>query len=356
MAFIIVMKKYLLLFILCLVFNLGFSQKNKKVYKIRTIAFYNLENLFDIINDPKKNDELSPIMEIKQNRSKIYKNRIRKLSNVISQIGKDKSKTSPAILGVCEVENKLVLEDLTKSNKLKNKNYGIIHFDSPDKRGIDVALLYQQKYFKPINYEVFNPNIYVDNKKIYTRDILLVTGYLDDELIHIIVNHWPSRRGGELKTEPLRQKTAFKVYQIVENIRRTDKNAKIIIMGDFNDDPTNSSLKDVLQAKKRRKKLKDGDIYNPYEKMFSKGMNTLGHQDNINLFDQILLTSPLIDKHYKKDFSTYKMYQSAIFNKSFLTQRKGKYKSYPFRSFSNGKYTGGYSDHYPVYIYLIKEK
>ena len=178
------MKKTLFLFIL-FSSSIIFSQNKGKEYTIRTVAFYNLENLFDTINDVTKNDEASPMMELKENRSKVYWDKIDKLSSVILQIGKDKSNTSPAILGVCEVENRAVLEDLVNSDKLKSKRYGIVHYESPDKRGIDVALLYQQRYFKPTYHESFNPNIYRDNRKVYTRDQLLVSGYLDDELIHV---------------------------------------------------------------------------------------------------------------------------------------------------------------------------
>lgn len=350
------MKRILFLIIAVLTFSTIFSQKKGKRYNIRTAAFYNLENLFDTINDTSINDEASPIMEIKENRSKVYWDKINKLGDVILQIGAEKTKTSPAILGVVEVENEAVLKDLVNSKKLKKKNYGIIHFNSPDKRGIDVALLYQKRYFKPVHYEVFNPNIYLNNFKIYTRDILWVNGYLDDEEVNIIVNHWPSRRGGEAKSRPLREKAAYRVTQIIEKIRENDENAKIIIMGDFNDDPINTSFKKVLKTKKKKKNVKKGDIYNPFEKMFSDGLNTLGYRDNINLFDQIMISSPLVNKKDEKDFSTYKIFKAKIFNKRFLTQKRGKYKGYPFRSFSNGKYTGGYSDHYPVYMYLIKEK
>lgn len=330
----------------------SYAQKN---YQIRTIGFYNLENLFDTVDDVEKNDEASPMMEIKENREEVYKDKLEKLSNVISQLGSEKTNTSPAVLGVAEVENKKVLEDLIQTDKLKSKNYEIIHFDSPDKRGIDVALLYQPQYFKPIHYEVFNPNIYKENKKVYTRDILWVSGYLDDELIHVIVNHWPSRRGGEKKSRPLREKAAYKVTQIIEKIKENDSSPKILILGDFNDDPINSSLKTVLKTKAKKKNVKQGDLYNPYENMFRRGFNTLMYRDNINLFDQIIISSPLLDKG-KKDFSSFKMFKSAIFNKKFLTEKKGRFKGYPFRSFSSGKYTGGYSDHYPVYMYLIKDK
>ena len=327
----------------------------QKSFKIRTVGFYNLENLFDTVNDVEKNDEASPMMEIQENREGVYKDKLEKLSDVISQLGSEKTNTSPAILGVAEVENKKVLEDLIQTNKLKDKNYGIIHFDSPDKRGIDVALLYQKKHFKPIHYEVFNPNIYRENKKVYTRDILWVTGYLDDELIHVIVNHWPSRRGGEKKSRPLREKAAYKVTQIIKKIREKESNPKILILGDFNDDPINSSFKTVLKTKEKKKNVGKKDLYNPYENMFRRGFNTLMYRDNINLFDQILITYPLLDNG-EKDYSSFKMFKSAIFNKQFLTEKKGRFKGYPFRSFSNGTYTGGYSDHYPVYMYLIKEK
>ncbi|WP_397444622.1 endonuclease/exonuclease/phosphatase family protein [Polaribacter sp. R77954] len=350
------MKNYIsFLTILFLGISISTAQNKGKQYNIRTIAFYNLENLFDTINDTSINDEASPMMELKSNRSKVYWDKIDKLGSVIAQIGEEKAKTSPAIIGVSEVENLSVLEDLVKNKHLAKKKYGIIHYDSPDKRGIDVALLYQKKYFKPVFHEAYNPNIYRENRKVYTRDQLLVSGYLDDELIHVIVNHWPSRSGGEAKSRPLREKAAYQNTKIIAQVREKDPNAKILIMGDFNDDPTNSSFKEVLKTKAKKKNVGELDIYNPYEDLHRRGFNTLGYRDNINLFDMVLISSPLLDKG-EKDFSTYKMYQANIFNKRFLTGRKGQFKGYPFRSFSYGGYTGGYSDHYPVYMYLIKEK
>ncbi len=346
------MKKSLFLVLTFSICFLSFSQKK---YSIRTVAFYNLENLFDTINDTSKKDELSPIMEIKGNKSKIYWDKIENIGDVILQLGTEKAKNTPVILGVAEIENEAVLQDLVTSKNLREKDYGIVHFDSPDGRGIDVALLYQKRYFKPVHYEVFNPNIYVENKKIKTRDILWVNGFLDDEEINIIVNHWPSRRGGEAKSRPSREKAAYKVTQVIDKIRENDKDAKIIIMGDFNDDPINTSIKKVLKTKAKKKDLKDTDLYNPYEKMFSNGVNTLGFRDRINLFDQIIVSKSLINTKKEKSFTDYKLFKSAVFNKRFLTVKKGKYKGYPFRSFVKGKYTGGYSDHYPVYMYLIKD-
>ena len=346
------MKFIPLLFTILFIFsNAVFGQKN---YQIKTIAFYNLENLFDTINDPNKNDEASPIMSIKNRRSYIYKKKLNNMAKVLSEIGIEEAKNTAAIIGVSEIENRKVLEDLINTNYLKGENYSIIQYDSPDRRGIDVALLYQKKYFKPIHHETFELKLWDENGfRVFTRDQLLVSGYLDDELIHIIVNHWPSRRGGEEKSRFKREKAAYLNTQIIEQIKLTDSNPKIIIMGDLNDDPTNSSLKTVLKTKAKKADVKEGDIYNPMEDMFKRGQNTLVYRDNINLFDQIMFTSALLTT--TKDYSTYKMYKTKIFNPEYLTTQKGKYKGYPYRSFAGNRFIGGYSDHYPVYMYLIKE-
>jgi exonuclease III len=346
------MKKYFIL-IITTFFVITTSYSQEKSFKLRTVAFYNLENLFDTINDPNKEDEKSPIMGIKANRSEIYQKKLQNMAKVISEIGAKDSQSAPTILGVVEIENKQVLEDLLATERLKNKEYSIIHYDSPDLRGIDVALLYQSKYFKPTHHESFELKIWDTNgERIFTRDQLLVSGYLDDELIHIIVNHWPSRRGGEKRSRPFREKAAYLNTQIIEKIKLTDPNPKVIIMGDLNDDPHNSSLKKVLKTKKKKKRVKEGDIYNPYEDLFRRGFNTLVYRDNINLFDQIMFTSPLLTT--KKDYSTFKMWKANVFNPQYLTNQTGRYKGYPHRSFVGDNWNGGYSDHYPVYIYLIK--
>jgi len=327
-----------------------------KKFQIRTIAFYNLENLFDTINDPKKLDEKSPMMDIKpKNRAKAYWSKIDNMAKVLSEIGTDKAKTSPAIIGVCEVENRAVLEDLIAHEKLKKKHYGIIHYESPDERGIDVALLYQKRYFKPIDHQSYELEIIGANgKRNDTRDQLLVTGMLDGEIIHLIVNHWPSRSGGEQRSRPGREKAAALSVKIINDLKEQYPNPKVIIMGDLNDDPINTSVKKILKAKSKKADLKEGDIYNPMADMFRRGLSTLGYRDNINLFDQILLTSPLITT--TKDYTNYKLFKANIYNPRYMTNKMGRYKGYPYRSWSGATFTGGYSDHYPVYVYLIKEK
>ncbi len=344
--------KTILLIVFATITFLGYSQE--KQFKIRTIAFYNVENLFDTINDPNKYDETSPIMELKADRYKAYKSKIKNMAMVISKIGLEKTNTSPVIIGLAEVENRKVLEDLITTDVLKDKHYEIIHFDSPDERGIDVALLYQRQYFKLIDQKNYELRLWDEiGKRDYTRDQLLVSGILDDELIYFIVNHWPSRRGGEAKSRHKREKAAWLTTQIIEEVKEETPNAKIIIMGDFNDNPNNSSIKKVLKAKGKKKEIKQGDIYNPMENMFKRGFNTLKYRDNINLFDQILISSSLLSTN--NGYDTYKMFKANVFNPQFLITKSGRYKGYPFRSFSNGIFSGGYSDHFPVYIYLIKK-
>lgn len=335
---------------------LGFfstANAQEKKFNIHTIAFYNLENLFDTINDPNKFDEFSPIMELKTDRSAIFKEKIKNMAGVIADIGADMTHNSPAIIGVSEVENREVLENLVNDSLLISKDYGIIHFDSPDTRGIDVALLYQKKLFTPISSSKHELKIYDDDnqKRIYTRDQLLVSGQLDGDLIHLIVNHWPSRRGGEARSRPKRIAAAKLNQHLVDSLQNVSPYAKIIIMGDLNDNPTNASLKDVLKVKSKKTKVSSRGIYNPFETIFKNGFGTTAYRDSWSLFDQILITKPLIEKN----FSSYRFYKASIFNANYLIQSSGRYKGYPFRSWGYSGYTKGYSDHFPVYIYLIKE-
>jgi hypothetical protein len=331
-----------------------FGQDKSKKYDIRTIAFYNVENLFDTINDPKKFDNDRTPEGKDGYTSIIYWDKIDKLSRVISEIGLDDTKTSPAIIGVCEVENNEVLEDLIASERLKDKHYGIVHYDSPDERGIDVALLYQKRFFNPLSHRIYPLLIYGDDgNRDYTRDQLVVSGLLDGELIHLIVNHWPSRSGGEAKSRPFRMAAAKVNIGIIDSLQNIDLKAKIITMGDLNDDPSNPSVKEVLNAQEKKSNVKeDVGLYNPMADMHRRGLNTLAYRDQLNLFDQIIFSQPFLEK----DYSSYRFYKAGIYNKRYLITDKGPFKGYPFRSYNYNTYQGGYSDHFPVYIYLIKEK
>ncbi len=347
-------KRLLLLVISFCLYAFAKAQQTNN-YRAYTIAFYNVENLFDTINDPiTYDDDRTP--EGKDHwTEKIYQDKVSNIARVIADIGADFTKNSPAIIGLAEIENRKTVEALANDPQLLPKDYGIVHYDSPDRRGIDVALLYQKRLFKPLStskhelliYEIDNPS-----KRKFTRDQLLVSGLLDGDMIHIIVNHWPSRSGGEAKSRKKRMDAASLTKKITDSLQSNDPYAKIIIMGDLNDDPTNASVKKVLQTQHKIKKLRDKELYNPMESMFKKGIGTLAYRDGWNLFDQIIISAPLLDD----DYTSFRYYKAGIYNKSYLSNPKGRYKGYPYRSFANGGYTGGYSDHFPVYIYLIKKE
>ena len=340
---------FTLSFMLLMLINIT-AQENKRNFKIHTVAFYNLENLFDTINDVNKNDEASPIMEIRFNRGKIYREKVSNMAEVVSQIGFDITKRPPSILGICEVENRMVVEDLISDEKLKKYNYGIIHYESPDDRGIDVGLIYNKDVFKVKNSSSHNVFITGNNssKRRNTRDQLVVSGHLDGELMHFIVNHWPSRGADETKRIAAAEVNNF----IIDSLRNKYESPKIITMGDFNDDPFDKSIKKILGAKKNINDVKKNDLYNPFETILvDEGVGSNAYRDKWQLFDQIIISKPFLDKDYKD----YQLYKAGVFNKSFLINKRGKFKGYPFRSFSYGTFTGGYSDHLPPYIYLLKE-
>ena len=332
---------------------LSLNAQEKKKFKVHTIAFYNLENLFDTINDTTKFDERSPIMEMKANRAEVYKKKVHNMARVLADIGSEVTHNTPAIIGVSEIENREVLEDVVNDPMLLHKDYGIVHFNSPDIRGIDVGLIYQKALFTPIYTSSHELKIYNDRtrKRIYTRDQLLVSGKLEGEMIHIIVNHWPSRSGGEARSRPKRIAAAKLTKRITDSLQSIDPYAKIFIMGDFNDDPTNASIKDIIKAKKNREDVGLKGIYNPMEAMAKKGLGSNAYRDAWSLFDQIMVTKPLLEK----DYSSFRFYKAGIFGKNYLINKKGRWKGYPFRSFADGGFTNGFSDHFPVFVYVIKE-
>jgi hypothetical protein len=366
------MNKLVCLFLFLLVVK---ANAQKKTFLIHTVAFYNFENLFDTINDPITNDEEWTPSGSQHWNSKKYRQKLENLAHVLSEIGSAENSNSPTFIGGVEIENQNVLEDLIKQPKLIDKDYGIIHFDSPDKRGIDVALLYQKKQFQPTSY--INIPLYVYNKvennqistktessdnsetedklqintknyRVFTRDQLLVTGFLNGEEIHIIVNHWPSRSGGEKKTSPFREAAGDLNRKIIDSLQRINPNAKVITMGDLNDSPFNNSVKKALGAKGKIQEVKALGIYNPFEEMANKGLGTIAFRDSWDIFDQVMVSQSFL----KKDYGTFQYWKAGIYNKSFLIQKSGKYKGYPLRHSATEI---GFSDHFPVYIYLIKE-
>ena len=351
---------------------IGANAQAKK-YIVHTVAFYNFENCYDTINDPKITDEEWLPTGAQNWTSKKYHQKIENLSRVLSEIGTGENQNAPTFIGGAEIENRGVLEDLIKQPKLISYDYGIVHYDSPDKRGIDVALLYQKKHFRvtsSINIPLLiykNQEGKTDSKdvgdvltqdkavadkntnRVYTRDQLLVTGFLDGEEINIIVNHWPSRSGGEKKSSPFREAAGALNRKIIDSLVKINPNAKIITMGDLNDGTYNRSVKVALGAKLKKSELKtSGDIYNPFEQMAKDGNATLFYRDAGDIFDQIMIS----EKFVNPNPSSFKYWKAGIWNKPYMIQTTGQYKGYPLRHSANEV---GFSDHFPVYIYLIKE-
>ena len=359
------------IFFLSVLFISTYCLGQAKKFAVQTVAFYNFENLFDTINNPNNDEEWLP--NGAQNwTSKKYKQKLHNLSRVLSEIGTGENKNSPVLIGGCEIENRGVLEDLVKEPLLIGSDYGIVHFDSPDKRGIDVGLLYQKKHFQPTSY-INIPLIIYNNEKLgkveketeedkadqdkniatkdarrYTRDILLVTGLLDGEEVNVMVNHWPSRSGGEKKSAPSRELAGRMNRKIMDSIYKINPNAKIITMGDLNDGTYNKSVKEGVGAKLKKSEVEKFGVYNPFEEMAKKGNASLFYRDAGDIFDQIMVSETLINNNY----TSFQYWKAGIYNKPFMITTTGQYKGYPLR---HGTNEIGFSDHFPVYIYLIKE-
>ena len=312
------------------------GDSSEKTINQYTFAFYNLENLFDTINDPKKLDDDFTSSSKRKWTEKRFRKKIRDLGNVIHQIGYTDILHPPVIVGVAEVENKFVLQKLVESDYLKNKNYGIVHFDSPDERGIDTAMLYRKKYFtvthkKAVSFNLINE----DGVRDFTRDILHITGILENQKVHILINHWPSRRAGTQETAYKRIAAAEKNKEIIAEIVEEDPEARIVIMGDFNDNPQSESLKNLVGT----------SFYNPMELLHTHLKGSLSYKGNWNLFDQIILSNNFL-KQYGNSF---RFKAAKIFDPDSLKEYKGRKKGTPFRTFVGRKYIGGISDHFPVY-------
>lgn len=337
--------------ILMLVFLAGtINAQQERLFKVGCVAFYNVENLFDTIDDPYKNDaEFLPEGSYKWT-SKRYEHKLDRLGEVIAGIGTEFSPDGPAILGLSEIENRKVIEDLVAHPRIAGRAYRIIHYDSPDRRGVDVGLIYQPKYFQPTNSKSYTLKV-EGMDQFFTRDQLVVSGLFDGEPMHFIVGHWPSRRGGEKRSLPLRVAAGALSRHIVDSLLMMDADAKIVVMGDLNDNPTNKSIVDALKAKGSQENLKEGDLFNPMYALYKKGIGSNAWRDSWSLFDQLIVSQALLGD----DFTSYKFRTARVYNKVEMTQRSGRFKGYPWRTYVGSEFHGGYSDHFPVYLILAKE-
>lgn len=335
------------------------------------MGFYNLENLFDTYDDPVKNDaEFLPEGKNKWTEAK-YQKKLKNMAKVIRSMAEDNGGYH-TILGVSEIENRLVLEDLVAEPQIADANFQIIHFDGPDRRGVDVALLYRPDQFKvleteSIPYDFNSPSIdFVMSKEgqeyFKTRDILMVHGLLDGEHFAIYVAHLPSRSGDKKGSNQLRDRGGEIMYLHSQEMEKKYPGIKIVCMGDMNDNPTDPSMAEYLHGKENLEDVKPGDFFSPFTSMLKAGYGSLAYRGVWSIYDLELVNYNLAHAQkgtlrilptIKGKKKTPDMY-GVVYHKPWMTNQEGQYKGYPFRTFSNGSFIGGYSDHYPTFIIIGK--
>ena len=359
------MKKTLSLIAVMLLVGAMNAQAQEKKFSLYAIGFYNLENLFDTCHDVGKNDyEYLPDGRNKWSGLK-YSHKLRNMARVLAEMGTDKLPMGCAAIGVSEVENAKCMEDLCNQEPLKARNMKFCHIEGPDQRGVDCALIYNPALFSVRNVKLV-PYLYKLQEDIEknraTRGFLVVSGTMAGEHVTIVVNHLPSRGA----TSYYRELGGEQLRAVKDSLIADDPNVKLFIMGDMNDDPKDPSMSVALGAKRKMKDVqKTGDLYNPWWDIHASGTGTLMYGGAWNLFDQIILSHSLLDKHMKDgkpiqpgkiDCTTLKLYQPIIFRRDYLFQQEGKYKGNTLRTHAGGVWLDGYSDHLPTLVYLIKQQ
>lgn len=336
------MKKSLMLIGLLVMNTLLYAQQKPPI----VVGFYNLENYYDTINDPNVNDDEFTPDGANAYTPAVFIKKVDNLASVVSIMGVEQNPEGLAFLGVAEIENLDVLKTLCNHPKLRARGWKVVHFDGPDERGVDCGLLYNPKMFKVMSASSLTVPVEVGDRP--TRDVLYVVGKLNDDVVHVFVNHWPSRRGGESATREKRKIAAGVSKKVIDSLMKIDPLTKVIVMGDLNDDPINASVTQVLGTKWKTNEVKPGGMFNPWTAFYKRGLGTMAYQDTWGLFDQIL-----ISYGYLKSSSPGLHYKEAIvFNRPFMIEKFGQYKGYPKRSYSNGVWNDGYSDHYPTILIL----
>jgi predicted extracellular nuclease len=332
------MRKILILSILLLLFHVNLQAQNNKGGQFK-IAFYNTENLFDTIDDPTKSDEdFLPNSKVAWNSAR-YDHKIDNMARVLVAID---SIDLPAVIGLAEVENMSVLNDLISKPGLRKGNYGVILEEGSDPRGIDVALIYRKNVMQYIGHKAF-PSA----TSFKTRNLLYVK-LIDakKDTFHIFINHWKSRSGGEQETEPQRLENASTLKHLTDSILAMNSHANLIIMGDFNDEPNNKSLSEILGAGKPEKQSSFKGLYNLMFDRFLQGEGTLYYKD-WDLFDQIIVSGNLLVKKRKGAFIPPPF--AYIFKPEWILFKNKKGEMIPNRTAGSKDYFGGFSDHLPVY-------
>lgn len=325
--------KIFILLILMIAFYDSIAQA-KPILQKRIISFYNCENYYDTIDQKNAIDEEYTPQSTKGYNTAIFIQKRKRIAQTIYELGKQVKQDGISLIGLVEIENKMVLEALVNDPLIHKYHYQIIHFDSRDYRGIDVALLYNPAHFKPFQFKPISLSEGAHQNDFPTRDILYVKGRLDNSWVHVLVNHWPSRRGGTKESARRRFWASEIAKRLIDSLQTVDTNTQIIMMGDFNDNPTDPSLKNI-------------PLENPFYLLFKKGLGSLAYNDQWSLFDQILLSRAYMDTNNIISYS-----KSIIYNKRDRIETEGRYKGYPKRTWSGDQYNAGFSDHFPVSVIL----
>lgn len=335
------MKKLLVLLAVASMTAFGFAQKPYKV------MFYNLENLFDTIDDPAtRDDEFTP-RGAKRWSAERYAAKLARIARVIGDAGRLDG-GFPVVIGVAEVETRGVLEELAATPGLAEVQYRVVHYDSPEPRGTDVALLYRPDRFEPEGSAAVR-SVVPALPDFRTRDILTVWGRLAGEPFYFMVAHWPSRRNGAEASAFKRIALGGQMRRMADSVLRRNPATKIVVMGDFNDDPTDRSLVEALGARGDVRRLRAGDLYNPFVELFKAGYGTLAYEGAWNLFDNIIVSENLVrGEGLRLRAADKEPFFGRIFAPPYLIRQEGRDRGCPWRTYAGNTYQGGYSDHFPV--------
>jgi len=338
---------FLLFFILSGYHSLS-AQTNDTIF----VAFWNMENLFDVVDDPVKDDaEFLPDGVKEWTAERLDK----KLYNMARLIQSMNNENGPDVLGMCEVENKEVVQQMV-DKFLNNKNYVVVHDDSPDNRGIDVTLIFDDDKFDLISSE----GLLIELPDKYpTRNILHATLKTNNaDTLHLFINHWPSRRGGENESKKNRIAAASVLRHKADKLFKNNADSRLIIMGDFNDEPGNTSILDTLNAAaficENGEEPNDADFANPSlfnlaHQNYNEGNGSYKYRDDWNMLDQIIISNKMVQDYYCGSFT--------IYQPDFIVTHSGKFAGTPFPTYGGNRYLGGYSDHFPVFAkFILKGK
>ena len=349
--------------------------QQEKRYNMYGVMFYNLENLFDTINNNDTYDlEFSP-NGARQWDGRKYWSKVHNMAYAISQMKTTGTPYGPSIIGVCEIENITVLDDVVRDPQIRNWHLQIAPYhDSGDRRGVDVGVLYNPRFFRVLN--VTNQRLseedferaaaaadparkpeYEWNENFRTRDQICVVGTLAGDTVAVMVNHWPSRLGGQEASSPKREAAGYMCRRTIDSLVSVHgENIGIIFMGDLNDDPMDKACAESVGGKRNIEDVVGpGDMFNPFWNVLAKGVGTLAYRGQWNLFDQIMCNGFFTKYREGKDKPQLTYSRCEALNRDFLKTQEGDRKGYPLRTYSGGVFLNGYSDHFPTEIFLVKE-